>query len=493
MNGQKIPGQVETASFQGRVNHKVALLFGINLLGVLLVGAMSILFARSIYTAAEEIRKEHVEIAVADRIHGTFQHFVLALYRAAILSRPVPESVRSAYREELKRLLAHEHGYHRGSPENEVVDELRRTSSGLFTLSAELGIERPNAGVRPNRQHLDELENFASTIQVSIHRLSLAHQARMDRLLEQNQSSMRWIFTFYVTFFLLGAVLVVGSSFYFGHTIARPLRWLSRAAEEVAQGRAQKKTPVVSNDEIGLLAQTFNVMVERLAEHEAKLRQLTILEERERIAAELHDSLAQSLAYLNLKLNELESGLGKERPRTTDGTVNEMRKIVGDAYDDVRQAIFGLRAEMSENGDFIPSLTQFVHDYSAMRKLPVDLRIPNPEAIRVTLHAEVQLIRIIQEALTNVSNHAKARKSVVNVECDGDYARIIIEDDGEGFLVDGAGNSNFRFGLKTMRERTQAVGGQFTVESALGKGTKIIVRLPLERNNRYEADSTPAR
>lgn len=481
MNGPKFPGQVETAGFQRRVNHKVALLFGINLLGVLLVGAMSIFFVRSIYTAAEDIRREHEEIEIADRIHSTFHHFIFALYRAAILSRPVPESVRSAYREELKRLLAHEHGYHRGSPATKVVDAIRRESSELFRLSEELGIEQPKAGLGMNRQHLDELENFGSTIQVLVHSLSIAHQARMDRLLEQNKSSMQWIFTFYVTFFLVGAALVVGSSFYFGHTIARPLRWLSQAAEEVARGGVRKKTPVVSNDEIGLLAHTFNVMVEQLAENEEKLRQLTILEERERIAAELHDSLAQSLAYLNLKLNVLESSLDSERPRAADRTVNEMRKIVGDAYDDVRQAIFGLRAEMSENGDFIQILAQFVQDYSAMRKIPVDLRIPNPEAIRFSPHAEVQLIRIIQEALTNVSRHAKARKTVVSFECDGDYARVIVEDDGKGFLVDGAGNGGFHFGLKTMRERTQAIGGQFTVESALGKGTKIVVRLPLKR------------
>lgn len=493
MSGPKISGQVRTASFPKRINRKVALLFGINFFGVLLLGGMSIFFARSIYVAAEDIRREHQEIEIADRIHSTFHHFLFALQRALILSRPVPGRVRSAYREELKQLLAHEHGYHRGSPEQKVVDDIKRASSELFRLSAELGNEEPNAGVGLNRQHLDELETFGSTIQVLIHSLSIAHKARMDRLLEQNERSMQWIFTFYAIFFLVAALLVVGSSFYFGRTIARPLRSLSRAAEEVAQGGAQKKVPVESNDEIGLLSHTFNVMVDRLAENEAKLRQLTILEERERIAGELHDSFAQSLALLNLKLGELKAGLEKESPRPTDETVNEMRKIVGDAYDDVRQAIFGLRAEMSENTGFIPNLTQFIHDYSAMRKISVDLKIPNPEAIRFTPHAEVQLLRIIQEALTNISKHAKAKKSVVSFECDGDYATILVEDDGEGFLLHGARNTDFQFGLRTMRERTRAVGGQFTIESALGKGTKIIVRLPLERNIHHESDSSPSR
>jgi len=407
-----------------------------------------------------------------------------------ILSRPVPESIRSAYGKELKQLLAHERDYHRESPEQKVVDEIRRMSSELFRLSTQLGIERPDTNAAINRERLDELENFASNVQVLVHSLSLAHKFRMDRLLERNRSSMQWIFTFYVLFFLLAALLVVGSSVYFGRTIARPLRGLSRAAEDVAQAGIQKKVPVESDDEIGLLSHTFNVMVERLAENEEKVRQLTILEERDRIAGELHDSLAQSLAFLNLKLNELESGLSKERSLATHGTVKEMRAIVGDAYDDVRQTIFGLRAEMAENAGFVPGLTQFVQCYSVMRKIPVDLRIPDPDSIRFTPHAEVQLIRIIQEALTNVSKHAKAKKSIVSIECDGDYARIVIEDDGEGFFLDGASYGGFHFGLKSMRERAQAAGGRLSVESDSGEGTKIIVRLPLKRNNRYESDSS---
>lgn len=488
MNEASAVGPVDTGRFTGRVNRKLAFLFGISLCAVLLLGATSIFFARSIYMAAEEIRREHEEIELADRIHSTFHHFLFALQRSVILSRPIPERVRSVYSEELKRLLAKEHGYHRESPEQRVVEEIRRKTSELFKLSAQLGSEGPNRGVALNRKQVDELDSFASDIQISIHSLSIAHQARMDRLLAQNQSSMHWIFAFYAIFFLVVALLVIGSSFYFGRTIARPLRALSRAAEGVARGGLQKTEPLASNDEIGLLNHTFNVMVDRLAENEAKLKQLTILQERERIAGELHDSVAQSLALLNMKLAELEAGRSKEESRVTDTTVTEMKTIVGDTYNEVREAIFGLRAETLGERGFIPALAHFVNEFSAMRKIPVDLSFPDPAAIQLSPHAELQLIRIVQEALTNVSKHAQATKTRVRLERDDDYASILIEDDGKGFYADSVRGNGLHFGLKTMRERAQAAGGEFQIESHPGRGTRIIVRLPLERTRRHVPD-----
>lgn len=481
MNEAHDVGRIDAGRFTGRVNRKLALIFGISLIGVLLLGGMSIFFARSIYVAAGEIRQEHKEIELANRIHSTFHHFLFALQRSVILSRPIPENVRSAYAEQLKELIAGEHDYHEESPEQKVVEEIRRKTSALLKLSAQLGLKQPDAEGRFSYQHFDELDHFASDLQVLIHSLIAAHQAQMDRLLAQNESSMRWIFVFYAVFFLVAALLVVGSSLYFGRTIARPLRSLSRAAEEVGGGKLQETAPVVSNDEIGLLNHTFNVMVNRLADSESKLRQLTILEERERIAAELHDSVAQSLALVNLKLAQLDAARGQENSGVSDAIITETRTIVGHTYNEVREAIFGLGAEMGAKRDFVAHLADFIRDFSAMKNIPTDLRVPDPGVIKLSPHAEVQLIRIIQEALTNVSKHARASRSVVSLEQEDNYVRVAIEDNGKGFLSQEVESNGVHFGLKTMRERARAAGGQLHIESALGKGTKIIVQLPRER------------
>ena len=83
--------------------------------------------------------------------------------------------------------------------------------------------------------------------------------------------------------------------------------------------------------------------------------------------------------------------------------------------------------------------------------------------------------------------HAQARKGTVSFERDGSYARVIVEDDGKGFVLDPTRNHSLHFGLKTMRERAEGVGGKLTIESALGKGTKVVVTLPLEKR---ETDET---
>jgi signal transduction histidine kinase len=99
----------------------------------------------------------------------------------------------------------------------------------------------------------------------------------------------------------------------------------------------------------------------------------------------------------------------------------------------------------------------------------------------------VQLIRIIHEALTNVFKHAEARSGVVSFDRDAGYARISIEDNGKGFVMEPTKNNHLHFGLKTMRERAEGVGGKLAIESALGKGTKVVVTLPLEKR---ESDET---
>jgi two-component system nitrate/nitrite sensor histidine kinase NarX len=457
---------------------------------VLLAGGISVYLAQSIYFAAEEIRREHHQINVADAIHSTIHHFLFDLQRAGMLSLPFPDSARSAFRAELEHLLEREDDYHQESSERLVIDQIHRISSELFKLSEKIGIERPNLRAGLNAQHLDELEALRSKIQLLAHTLRAVHKGRMDQLLEENKGNMQWIFGFYGTFFLVGAILVVGASLYFARRLGRPLRRLAQAAEELSDGRFYKKIPVLSRDEIGLVSHTFNVMADRVKENEEHLKALTVLKERERIAQELHDSVAQAVAAMHLKLCEAEDGFTRKDDQLIQNNLSEMRQIVDGAYDDVRQAIFGLRTMVSKGTGLIPSLTEYLHDYSEMRKVSVGLRVVDPEAVRFSPHVEVQLIRIIHEALMNVSKHAQANRSVITFELAAADANITIEDDGEGFSLEEVQRDSLHFGLKTMKERAEAVGGKLTIESVPGKGTKVIVRLPLREDGSYETHSS---
>ena len=223
-------------------------------------------------------------------------------------------------------------------------------------------------------------------------------------------------------------------------------------------------------------------MAQQLRDHEERLKGLVILEERERLARELHDDLAQDLAFLRLKLIEADRSLGPSTSTDTRLLVKEMFTIVDRGYQNLRQAIFGLRAlDLETSGGLVPALRDYLGDFSEVRKIPVALEVSGDGAFQLGPQAQSQLIRIIHEALTNIVKHADASKGIVRIEKDGDTARITVEDDGKGFAIEKISQDGLHFGLQTMRGRAEAAGGTLTVDSAPGQGTRVIVRLPLAR------------
>ena len=285
-----------------------------------------------------------------------------------------------------------------------------------------------------------------------------------------------------VVFVITGTLLLLASQRYFRRSIAEPLRRLTARSGEIARGERSTAMPVTSTDEIGGLSHAFNRMAQQLREHEERLKGLVILEERERLARELHDDLAQDLALLRLKLIEADRSLGPSPSADTRLLVNETFSIVDRGYQNLRQAIFGLRAlDLETSGGLVPALRDYLGDFSEVRKIPVALEVSGDGVFQLGPQAQSHLIRIVHEALTNIVKHADASKSIVRLEKDGDTARITIEDDGKGFAVETLSRDGLHFGLQTMRGRAEAAGGTLTVDSSPGRGTRVTVRLPLAR------------
>jgi signal transduction histidine kinase len=206
---------------------------------------------------------------------------------------------------------------------------------------------------------------------------------------------------------------------------------------------------------------------------------MAVVKERQRIARELHDSLAQTLGYLHLKLADLERRVGADGTAHLEVELADLKKVARDAYEEARQAIFGLRGMVSRSLGLIPTLTEYLHDWSGQTTVAVDLQVDPEEGTRLPPVVEVQLIGIIQEALANVRKHAGARRVLVSVERRDEAARVAIHDDGRGFDPSAvAGGSNRGFGIETMRERAETVGGKFTISSRPGQGTQVEVELP---------------
>ena len=225
------------------------------------------------------------------------------------------------------------------------------------------------------------------------------------------------------------------------------------------------------------IGEQIALAVENARLHERVLDR-AVLEERERIARELHDGLAQVLGYINTQTVAVKKLLGSGKIHEAECELATMGELSREVYADVREAIVGLRA--TPHG-LVPTIRDYVGRLPRLGGCEVEVRVERAaEEVPLAPSTEIQLVRIVQEALSNVRKHAGASHVEVVVECDGKSVGVEIVDDGHGFdplFLDRTGWP--RLGLQTMRERAQAIGGAFEVTSAPGKGTRISVHVPV--------------
>ncbi|MGB8645519.1 MAG: GAF domain-containing protein [Anaerolineae bacterium] len=210
----------------------------------------------------------------------------------------------------------------------------------------------------------------------------------------------------------------------------------------------------------------------------AQINQLAVYQERYRISREIHDGLAQTLGYLGLQAERLENLLVQGRVEAAGSELVEMRQTIRAAYVDVREAIDGLRLSVREPGEIAPQLKDYVGEFARQSGLVVQFTA-EPENLSVDSTVGTQLLRIAQEALTNVRKHASARRVEVHIaEAHGEL-ELTITDDGRGFPdATERGHSHHRYGLTTMRERAESLNGRLAVATGPGQGTRIAVTIP---------------
>jgi nitrate/nitrite-specific signal transduction histidine kinase len=224
------------------------------------------------------------------------------------------------------------------------------------------------------------------------------------------------------------------------------------------------------------LAAPAAIAIER-ARLSEELRSLAAMEERERIAREMHDGLAQALGLLHIKLQGALACAG-DPPAVADA-LREMTCLTDQAYEEVRQSIFGLRTCVSRGLGLVPTLTEYLHEFSVQNGIAVELEVAPGVPGQLPPASEVQAIRIIQEALANVRKHAAADRARVQLQPDGIWVQVTIEDEGVGWDPAAVAPSDrLHFGLQTMRERAEGLGGRLEIATAPGRGTRIVATLP---------------
>jgi two-component system sensor histidine kinase DegS len=205
-----------------------------------------------------------------------------------------------------------------------------------------------------------------------------------------------------------------------------------------------------------------------------------VTEERTRIACEIHDGLVQSLAGVNFKL-DLCQQLMRKNPRASLATIKESKAQLKLAIQEARQVIFNLRPLHYDKMELIPALTNYLKSYETQSRIAAKFSVTGDEQILFP-RTKIFLFRIIQEALSNVQKHAQADRVSIQLEIDLERLRVTISDNGVGFDMETVLRDPEKwdhFGIRGILERARLVGGEGHIESKKGRGTKIVVEVPL--------------
>ena len=207
-----------------------------------------------------------------------------------------------------------------------------------------------------------------------------------------------------------------------------------------------------------------------------------IEEERMRIARDMHDGPAQSMANLVLQAEILERLLDRN-PKQLVTELAEFKNSVRNALEETRQLIFDLRPMTLDDLGLVPTLRKFIKEYGDRYGLATRFNVVGQER-RLPGNTEGVLFRIIQEALTNVHKHARAKMAEVTMNLQPSRVSVTVKDDGQGFDVartEANLHKNKNLGLLSMRERAELEKGTLEIRSQPGRGTEVKVEIELPK------------
>jgi nitrate/nitrite-specific signal transduction histidine kinase len=246
---------------------------------------------------------------------------------------------------------------------------------------------------------------------------------------------------------------------------------------------AMKETHRWSEDEVRwleLMGRSIGNVLHHI-ETSGQLQSMAVMKERSRIAQEIHDGLAQLIGTLRMWADKAQLSLQRGDLEEVEEDLSKIEQAARDAYSSLREEILGLRETISPGMGILPVIREFLSRYQRQWGIETQLLIQQdqPEGLErtwISPAAEIQLLRIIQEGLTNVRRHAQAKRVTILIENGPADLRVQICDDGLGF--DPTHISDEKLGLRIMRERAASLGGRIQVESNGGEGTRLIVELP---------------
>ena len=204
--------------------------------------------------------------------------------------------------------------------------------------------------------------------------------------------------------------------------------------------------------------------------------QTAALAEREQLAADLHDNLAQMLGFLKIKIDQTKNDLAQADIEAAQRELDRMQLTTDEAYQQIRSMLIGLHQPPTTD-DLAEKIAACVNDFQQAAGLPAELIIVDQSALALPHSSQAQALLIVREALTNVRRHAQASQVRVQIDRVNGEARFSVEDNGCGFASDAIDMRN-HLGVSIMRTRAERSHGYLTIDSWPGVGTKIIAHFP---------------
>ncbi len=201
-------------------------------------------------------------------------------------------------------------------------------------------------------------------------------------------------------------------------------------------------------------------------------------EERRRVAREIHDGPAQAMANVVFRAEVCERLLESDLNRARE-ELKDLQEQIRYVLKETRKIIFGLRPMTLDDLGLVPTLRRVLDTMRERSGVYPEIKVTGEEK-RLSTHLEVGLFRTVQEALNNIEKHARATTVLVRLDYRPAMVTALVEDDGTGFDPDADRSGTESFGIMGMQERIALLGGEFAVKSHKGRGTKVIIKVPLK-------------
>jgi len=344
------------------------------------------------------------------------------------------------------------------------------TDPFLAALAGEEDSERLYALVRPENEVI-----LAIPVWDAAHEDVLGVLVALGEIptLRSYLGDLAWIIGISLLLFTVVAGLI-GTAY--GYLAARgPVRRLNRLSEATgawSQGDFNVVVDDPAPDELGHLAQRLNQMARQLEQLLDTRRELAVVEERNRLARDLHDSAKQQAFAAAAQVSAAKAYMQND-PGLAESHIEEAERLIDDLRQELTSLIQELRPAALENKGLALVIRDYAADWSRQNGIPAEVIVRRERLL--PLEIEQSLYRIMQETLANVARHSEAGQVEISLLYDKREITLTVSDDGQGYGVEDTGQG---FGLRSMQERAQSVGGRLTVKTVLQKGTTVSCTLP---------------